>query len=326
MKSEEGIVEQVTTSRREENIQPMASLILETVAGFGRGYGQHYIAQFLTADRYLLVRTPQHREIGTLGKLRNRNLEDVVCTIHYLIDAGLLQVKEPQYNTVEISEEGQRWLAQPQEIHVMKQRVRFSALEKYLRSALREHRSTVASKFEMKAWEVLSDYTMDRIVLTKPLDLDTLSRIPGFATIKCERFGEGFVKTVQDVIEHFEEFRRASLLQKVKRGSYPRVKTLFMQNVTLPEIAQVCDILIGTVCGYLRDLHEANLVDLIPWIERNINSKSLYAGVEYFERVRQPNLKEAYNTLGLDYNTLLFCRLYAKDKRMQRAETRLMAS
>ena len=168
--------------------------------------------------------------------------------------------------------------------------------------------------------------TMDRIVLTKPLDLDTLSRIPGFATIKCERFGEGFVKTVQDVIEHFEEFRRASLLQKVKRGSYPRVKTLFMQNVTLPEIAQVCDILIGTVCGYLRDLHEANLVDLIPWIERNINSKSLYAGVEYFERVRQPNLKEAYNTLGLDYNTLLFCRLYAKDKRMQRAETRLMAS
>ena len=297
MKSEEGTVEQVTTSRREENIQPMASLILETVAGFGRGYGQLYIAQYLTNDRFLMVRMPDHREIGTLGRLRHRSLEDVVCMIHYLIDAGLLKVKEPQYNTVEISEEGQRWLAQPQEILVTHQRVRFSALEKFLRTAMREHRSTVAQKLEIKPWEVLTDYTMDRIVLTKPLDLDTLSRIPGFATIKCERFGAGIVKTVQDVIEHYEDFRRASLLQKVKRGSYPRVRLLFTQNVTLPEIAQVC----------------------------NINSKSLYAGVEYFERVRQPNLREAFNTLGLDYNTLLFCRLYAKDRRMQRAESKLMA-
>ena len=53
MKSAEGNVEQTTPSKREIDIQPMANLILETLAALGRPYGMNYIAQFLTADRFL---------------------------------------------------------------------------------------------------------------------------------------------------------------------------------------------------------------------------------------------------------------------------------
>jgi hypothetical protein len=326
MKSAEGKLEQTASSSRDENLQTMVRLILETMVAFGKPYGQNYTAQFLTADRYLMLRQPTHRSIETYGKLGHRNLEDVVSMMHYLADEGLIIAKEPDFMTMEVGEAGLQWLAQPQEVSASWQRVRFSPLEKYLRSALRETRRDLADRMEIKPWDVMTDYIMDRIVLNKPLDLDTLSRLPGFNTLKCERFGVAIVKCVQDVLEHFDDYVRASLLARVKRGSYPRVKSLFLLNLTLPEIAQQCGLAMSTVCGYLRDLHDANHVDLIPWIERNINSKSLFKGVEYFERVRKPGLKEAHLTLGLDYNTLLFCSLYAKDKRMQQKEAQLLAS
>ncbi len=319
-------MEQSATNRWEENLQTSVRLILETMAAFGKPYGQNYTAQFLTADRFLMFRIPAHREIQTYGKLRNRSLEDVVSLMHYLADEGLIAAREPDYLTVDLTQRGHQWLRQPQDVTANRQRVCFSTLEKYLRSFLRNHRRDLATKLELKPWEILTDYTMDRVVLSKPLDLDSLSRVPGINTQRCERFGVGIVRCVQDVLEHFEDYVMASLLVRVKGGSYPRVKSLFQDNVTLPEIAEMCNLRLSTVCSYLRDLHKTNHVDLIPWIERNVNSKSLFKGVEYFERVRKPSLKEAHLTLGLDYNTLLFCSLYAQDKRMQQKEAQLMAS
>jgi HRDC domain/RQC domain len=299
---------------------------LETMLAFGKAYGQTYTAQFLTADRYLLLRQPDHRLIATHGRLRNRSKEDVIATMHYLVDQGFITVNGPECMTVEVSLEGREWLANPQEMMVMKRQVRFSQLEKLLRDALRDFRKQAAESNQLKPWEVVTDYTMDRIVLSKPLDLDALSRVPGCNTLKCERFGTGLVKTVQDVLEHYEDFWLAALLVKIKSGSYPKVKALFLENLTLPEIAQACNLQLGTVCHYLRNLHYANAVDLVPWIERNLNSKALFRGVEYFERVSRASLKEANLVLGLDFNTLQFCLLYARDKRMQRQEARLLAS
>jgi ATP-dependent DNA helicase RecQ len=326
MKSAEGMIGQDADNTRKENLQPIVTLILQSLVEFGKPYGQNYVAQFLTADRYLMFRQEAHRHIETYGKLRNRNIEDLVCLVHYLIDQGLIETKAPDHLTIAITNAGKDWLADPQEMVAQRRQVRFSSLEKYLRNNLRQHRREIADRLNLKPWDILTDFTMDRIVLSKPFDLDTLSRTPGFNTQKCERFGSGIVKIVQDVLENYEEYVRASLLVKVKGGSYPKVRMLFQQNVTIPEIAQVCNLAVSTVCTYLRDLHSANQVDLIPWIEHNINAKALYQGVEYYERVRYPSLSEANSTLGIDITTLLFCRLYANDKRLQQKEVRLLAS
>ena len=76
---------------------------------------------------------------------------------------------------------------------------------------------------------------------------------------------------------------------------------------------------------YLCDLHEIGHVDMVLWIEKNISSKSLFKGVEYFNRVQAPTLKEAYSTLGLDYNTLRFAWLYKRDTDARKEEARLSA-
>jgi ATP-dependent DNA helicase RecQ len=325
MKSAVGTKEQYAQGPRVENLQPMAAIIMKTIADLGKPYGQNYITQLLTGSQYLEFRVSDHRELETVGKLRSKNQEDLICVIHHLVDLGFIEAREPDYITISLTETGKAWLAKPEELLVPRQNMRYSALEKYLRIALRDHRKQVATMQELKPWDIICDYTLDRIVLAKPLDLDALSHIPGFNTLKCEQFGAGFVKQVQHVFEHFEEYQRASLMVRVTRGSYPNVKKLFLENVTIPEIANVLTLQLSTVCTYLRELHEANHIDMIPWIERNLNAKNLYLGVEYYERVSRPNLYEAHSTLGLDYNILLFCRLYARDKRLRQQEAKQLA-
>lgn len=324
MKSEAETVESTPNKSYQLDIQPQAQAILQAMVDLGKPYGQNYIAQFVTADKYISFRLPHQGELPSYGKLRAMNASDVVSLIHHLIDVGYIVSKEPDFLTITVTESGLAWLGDPQPWTVARSRVRYSAFERYLRDALRQYRRDAAMRLDRKPWEVISDYVLDRIVQAKPLDLNALSRVPGFDTRKCEQVGAGFVKTVQEVIEHFEEYKRANLLVRVKQGKYPRIKKLFEDDHTIPEIATACGLTVGTVCGYLRELHDAAEVDLVPWIERNINARSLFRGVEYFERVSRPQLKEAHNILGLDYNTLLFCRLYLQDKRMRQQESALL--
>ena len=51
-------------------------------------------------------------------------------------------------------------------------------------------------------------------------------------------------------------------------------------------------------------------IDLRPWIEKNVDSKALYKGAEYFKKVSNPKVKEAFQVLGLDYETLNLCKMY----------------
>ena len=90
------------------------------------------------------------------------------------------------------------------------------------------------------------------------------------------------------------------------------VLRMFMENVSIPEITNILGLTMTRTIDILIDLSAADKVDLIPWIERNINSKSLYKGVEYFTKVSRPSFEEAHMTIGLDYSTLKFCKVYAE--------------
>lgn len=317
MKSVEGTVAAQGSDRREMNLKLQATLILQTLSAMGKAYGPTYLAQFLTSDRHLVYRHVSHQDIETRGKLARLEVEQVLPVIHYLVDAGLLIPSSPECNAVELTQSGRAWLEEPQDLLVDRERVRFSQFERLLRSALRDHRRQLAETHELKPWQILTDYTMDRIVLIKPLSLDALRNVPGLDLARCERYGVGIVEVVQNIIAHYEDFVQASRMVKITRGSYPQVKQLFLDGVTVNEMARLCGIKPGTVCSYLRELHLANAIDLIPWIEATLNKKALFKASEYFERVQGANLKEGYHILGLDYETLLFARLYARDKQLQ---------
>ncbi len=325
MKSAVGTAEQMPPVSKEENLKVLTTQILKTMILLGKPFGQNYLINVMTGNPETNYRDLSHTKLETFGSVPKYMANRLACVIHYLVDAGLVETNVPACNVLKPTDAGKAWLDDPQDLMAHSARMNFTGLEIYLRNALRAHRTETSRITGTDSWAIFTDYTMDRIVLGKPLSLDYLLQIPGFSTAKCEKFGPGIIRVVQNVLENYDEFRRQTLLQQAKGPGYQTVKKMFVENFTLPEIARVATLKVDTVVRYLCDLHEIGQVDMVPWIEKNISSKSLFKGVEYFSRVQAPTLREAYSTLGLDYNTLRFAWLYKRDTDARKEEARLSA-
>ena len=325
MKSAVGTAEQMPPVSKEENLKVLTTQILKTMILLGKPYGQNYLINVLIGNPDTTYRDLSHTKLETFGSMPSYVANRLACVIHYLVDAGLIETNAPACNVLKPTDAGKAWLDDPQDLMAHSARMSFTGLEIYLRKALRGHRNETSKLTGTESWAIFTDYTLDRIVLNKPLSLEYLLRIPGFSSAKCEKFGAGIIGVVQNVLENYDDFRRQTLLQQSKGPGYQTVKKMFTDNFTLPEIARVATLKVDTVVKYLCDLHEIGQVDMVPWIEKNISSKSLFKGVEYFTKVQSPTLKEANSTLGLDYNTLRFAWLYKRDTDARKEEARLSA-
>ncbi|HEX2901639.1 MAG TPA: RQC domain-containing protein [Bacteroidia bacterium] len=325
MKSAAGTGEQMPPVSKEENLKTLTTQILKTMVLLGKPFGQNYLINLLTGNPDATYRDLVHTKLETFGAVPRYMGNKLVCVLHYLVDLGLIETNLPACNVLKVTDAGRAWLDEPRDLMARTARMGFTGLESYLRKALRAHRGETAKLTGTESWAIFTDYMLDRIVLGKPLSLEYLLRVPGFSTSKCENYGAGIIRVVQNVLENYEEFRRQALVQEAKGSGYQTVKKMFTDNFTLPEIARVASLKIDTVVRYLCNLHEIGQVDMVPWIEKNINSKSLFKGVEYFTRVQAPTLREGYATLGLDYNTLRFAYLYKRDTDARKEEMRLSA-
>jgi RQC domain/HRDC domain len=325
MKSAAGTGEKMPPYSREENLKALAMEILKTMKFLAKPYGQSYLIHVLTGKKDTNWRDLSHTELETFGAVPAYMGNRLACTIHYLVDIGLLETNEPKCNVLKITEAGIAWLDAPQDLVAASARLQFTGLEICLRKALKEHRKEASRLTGTEPWLIFTDYSLDRLVLAKPLGLDQLGQVPGFDAAKCEKYGAGILHTVQNVIENYAELRLQAMAHEAKGPGYQTVKKMFLDNFTLPEIARITQLKLDTVVRYLCNLHEIAQVDLVPWIEKNINSKALFKAVEYFNRVQGATLQEGHAILGLDYNTLRFACLYTHDLDTRKEKVRLSA-
>ena len=299
-----------------QNMRHLAGRILETMAGLERNYGPSYLVSVVVGKIDGSWRDEAHTKLQSFGSIPPKFRSRVNCAIHYLVDLGLLQTRGKGCATLALTDAGRSWLESREDIPVQPMQLRFTGLEWYLRDVLRQYRREVAQAEVTDPWQVFTDYSLDRLVMGKPLGLEELLRIPGFDHAKCERYGVGILRCVQDVLENYEDYRMANLRKRVNGHTFQKIKKLFEEGFTLPEIRIAMAVTLDTVVRYLCDLHEVGDVDLIPWIERNVNSQTLFAAVEYLSRVTNPTLMEGARALGVDINLMRFAVVYRKDQEM----------
>lgn len=314
MESAVGTVEQKTPMTNAQNLKHLAGKILETMAGLERNYGPSYIVSVVVGKIDGSWRDEAHTQLKTFASIPPRFRWRVTCAIHYLADLGLLQPKGKGCATIGITDAGRGWLETREDIPVQPMQLRFTGLEWYLRDMLRQHRREVAQAEVTDPWQVFTDYSLDRLVMGKPLGFEELLRVPGFDHAKCERYGVGILRCVQDVLENYEDYRMANLRKRANGRSFQKIKKCFEEGFTLHEIRVAMGFTLETVVRYLCDLHEVGDVDLVPWIERNVNSQTLFSAVEYLKRVSNPTLMEGARALGVDINLMRFAVVYHKDQ------------
>ena len=289
--------------------------VLTAVESLEQRFGMGYVIDFLRGGRTYGLREERHAQLPTFGSLKHRTQDHVRKLVNYLLREGYLLVLEDRYGRLGLSESGYTFLAEQPALGITAKALAENALDTELRRQLRLLRKQFAQDDNLPPFRVFTDYSLQSLVDLKPLSVEELLRVPGFGHFKANRYGPALLRVIQQLDARKDTFRREKYLHKASTPSYQAIKTMFHSGLSLEEMAERRNIQIGTVRSALFCLHAAGEVDLKPWIERTLPEQDFQTGTAYFAENDNPLLRDAYEQLGLDYDTLRLCKLYIADNR-----------
>jgi len=235
--------------------------------------------------------------------------------INYLVVQRYLNTRLGQYALISITEKGSEALLTAAPVQVNERTLRNSDYDRRILDGVREIRKAAADETKVESYQIFKDTVLNAIVEAKPASLEALKSLSGMTDKIADQLGGAITKLVLDT-------------EAQRKAQYPAaqaVKSLFNAGMKMDEIAAKRQIQPSTAQNYLETLHRAGEIDLAAWVEENIDHQTLYKGAEYFTQVPNPRLRDAFEVLGLDYNTLRLCRLYVNDVQRKQEQLKYVA-
>ncbi|TAE49966.1 MAG: hypothetical protein EAZ89_13105 [Bacteroidetes bacterium] len=300
-------------SPRTVNVSDDAVIILRTVDLLDQKFGMNYLVQVLRGqDRYEL-RSEAHAGLPTYGAMAQQTYERVSNLVTSLLDLGLLAVREQRTGALTITEAGRDFLKHPTALEISSRQLRTARFDKVLMVELRQLRLQLSRELSVPPYRIFNDHSLLHLVRVKPATLAELIELPGFGSYSANRFGPAILKTIAGVQEQQAVFQENFLYKRTLQPAYQDVKHLFESGMDVEGIAARRNVKTDSIRVMLSDLHRAGRINLHPWIERNLAPEILRKGTEFFRNNQTGRLREAYESLGLDWNTLRLCKLYVSD-------------
>lgn len=313
----------VTVLKGRKDLKKTILDILKTYAQLpekeGRGFS--FVARILKGEPLMAYQNGEpiiFKRFATQRKMKETTLVQVM---HQAERLRLIEPVDETYGRFRISAKGREFIREPHPVPVLRKTLTYSYPEYVLRTKLLALRRNAADQRGIEVYNVFSNFTLGRIIQDKPESLSELKSIPGMNQLKAELYGAGITGLVRECYATIRSMYYSRVQQKAASRACQDTKALFEEGKSIPEIAEYRGVKETTVMVYLESLHLCGEIDLRPWIEETLDGKLLYKGTEYFKNVSNPRLKEAYETLGLDYETLRLCRLYVSN--FQSHETKL---
>jgi hypothetical protein len=289
---------------RSTDLSVAVKAVLQTVHLTGEKFGVKYLVQVLKGwDEPGQAGRPDMPETrGSLGELRN--------LVHHLLDEGYLRVRDSRYGTVALDARGHAWLAAPESVHIRPRVLDSSPHDRMLLAELRQTRRLLSTETGQPPFMIFTDYTLREIILRKPEDLAALMAVPGINDYKANRFGPAILHTLREVRAKAQAAASAAQLRKLDSPAYTAVREMFLAGMQVEDIAALRSVKVQTVQAILYALHQGGRINLRPWIETTVDAGQLSKASHWFQQSGNARLRDAYEALGLDYDTLRLCRLY----------------
>ncbi|MCI4670838.1 MAG: HRDC domain-containing protein [Bacteroidia bacterium] len=296
--------------QQELDLQHEASQILLTIKMLDKAYSGTYISRVLTGESQFGWKDESHTHIESFGSLDNYYPSQVEDIIYFLTRLGFIDVKDASFGSLEIAQIGEAFLAEPRKLSITKDKLFKPWYEIELKKQIRTWRLKLANEFFKRPYQIFTNYTLDQLVKRLPKDQDEISKIAGLEILSIEESGE-LLTMIGDMIKKIEIDKKTGIYRKAYAPSKRKVKELFEAGLSLEEISRRRKLKLSTTRSYLEILHKAGEIDLIPWIEEKLEPLVLHKATEYFRTAENKSLKVAKNVLELDYDTLIFCKIYA---------------
>ncbi len=293
-----------------KTVEKQVRCILNAIIDDKKSHAKEFWVKYLKGDERYFSLTQIEQE-PYLASLQNLTVQEIYTLIYFLIQQDFLKTKDNFYGLLEITQKGQDFLNYKIEIEIKPNSFQIWFEKLNLLKTLKEERKKISDLKDVPSYEIATNFQLEILAQYRPESPDEFYSISQTQNWPSAEHWNSFMQVIKD----FNEAQKIYNLpeNKVKRVTFQETKNLFLQGLTIEKIANTKNITVSTVLNYLETLHLAKEINLIPWIEENIEKESLLKASFWFKTHENQLLKAAKSELDLDYDTLRLGRLYANE-------------
>ncbi len=230
-------------------------------------FGVNYLIDVLTGSDDERIKTNQHDQLSTFGIGADLTATQWRGIFRQLIATGFLEIDINRYGALRLTEKCRAILKGEQTLLLRKQQPKQTAAktakkqslvrpqDQALWEALRELRTHIAKENGVPPYVIFHDSTLQEMCQTRPMDMTAMQRISGIGAQKLERYGESFLKVIQ-------QHPLSELLNNGLRDTVNQTLMLHEQGLNPEQIAKQRELKVSTVYSHLSDGIEAGLLDV----------------------------------------------------------------
>ncbi|HEU4740133.1 MAG TPA: DNA helicase RecQ [Meiothermus sp.] len=246
-----------------------AQKLLSTAVRTGQRFGAGHLIDILLGKATPKVLQQNHQTLSTFGIGTELDHKQWRSLVRQLVGGGYLSTDDEGYGSLRLTPKaapvlkGQERLELRQDIPKVargrKARVAAEAAESPLFAALRALRSELAKEQNVPAYVIFHDSTLREMAEVKPGSLQSLGRISGVGGRKLERYGEAFLRVIQEHRGDAPE-QEPIVLETYFRGdsldedTYELTHGLVLKGYSPAEIAKIRGLKPNTVENHLAQL------------------------------------------------------------------------
>ncbi|MBD1831814.1 DNA helicase RecQ [Cyanobacteria bacterium FACHB-472] len=244
---------------------------LSCVARCKERFGMNYIIDVLRGSKNQKIQQNGHHELSTYGIGTDKSVDDWKMLARSLLHQGLVDQTSDGYSVLKLNALSWEVLRRQREVKiavptvaVIEESPQRVAEVEMLYERLRQLRKQLADEQSVAPYVVFSDSTLKLMARSQPQTSTEFSRLSGVGEYKLAQYGERFVSEIQAYckeqgIPPQTPVATATTPSK-NQPSYTQLKTLdlYMQGLSIAEIAQQRDLRTGTIVDHLAELIALN--------------------------------------------------------------------
>ncbi|MGL5202662.1 DNA helicase RecQ [Cetobacterium sp.] len=293
-----------------------AQKIISCIGRLNDRFGVKLISEVLKGANTAKIKDYRLNEQSTYACLKDKSLEEIKIVIDYMIGHEYLKVSEGKYPLIKLTEKAYSFIRSKETLFMkvlnsdtsiqkskksLKNNASLSLIEggENLFKILAKYRTETAAELRVPPYVVFSDKTLIEICNYKPRNKAELLGVNGMGEVKFQKYGDSILSILNKYIEETNDTNISSKLEistkssSTKSASYKKTAELFIEGLSIEEIASTQQIVVTTVLNHLskakEEMAELDLSRLYTAEEKAL----LVEAVEKFGIERLKPIKES---------------------------------
>lgn len=296
-------------------------LAIEAVLAVKQQFKAKHLVNIITGKATTSIKSYKHNQLEVFGKGGNEDEKFWNAVIRQALIQKLIVKDIENYGLLKVSKEGHSFLKKPYSIMLVQDHdydnadeeeaiegaQKISTADKTLFSLLKDLRKDISKKENLPPFVIFQDPSLEDMAIQYPVTKEELQQITGVGIGKAEKYGEPFIKLIQDYVDENDIIRPNDMVVKsvVNKSG---LKVYIIQNIdrkrTLEDIATAKSLTVGELLSEIeRIVASGTKLDISYYINEYVDEYHQEEIIEYFSEAESDSVEMALEELGHDEYT-----------------------